>query len=113
MHVAFGRVRRKSRIFADSTDGRGFLGVGFTVGICQKARMGERPPSISPYFLLREQQKNRGLYVFENRFGCMLFNNFNIFKSFNCFKGAMRPRYIYVWRFKHVGLRDETCRFTG
>ena len=24
MHVAFGRVRRKSRIFADSTDFRGF-----------------------------------------------------------------------------------------
>ena len=36
MHVAFGRVRRKSRIVADYTDCADFIGFLFTVGFGQE-----------------------------------------------------------------------------
>ena len=59
-------------------------------------------------FLIVEQQKRDALFSKKKRFGCMLFNYFNIFKSFKCFKGAMRPRHTCVCGVKHDSLWDET-----
>ena len=71
-------------------------------GLCDWGRFYGRGPQFfnSLDFFIVKQQKTRGLYVFERRFGCMSFNYFNIFKSFKCFKGAMRPRHTYVCGFK-------------
>ena len=34
----------------------------------------------------------------------MLFNYFNVFKSFKCFKGVINPRHTYTPEFKGKGL---------
>ena len=40
MHVAFGRVRRKSRIFSDSADFLGLWGFGLLSLLVRRARLG-------------------------------------------------------------------------
>ena len=47
--------------------------------------------SIPCYFFIEKTTKIKDLYALKNPFGCMLFNNFNMFNTFKCFKGAMRP----------------------
>ena len=58
-------------------------------------------------FFIVEQQKSEDLLCKKKSSGCMLFNNFNIFNTFKCFKGATRPRHTYVCGFKGDSLQDE------
>ena len=69
---------------------------GFTVYATGVASMEEDRNSLILSIFYRWTTKTRDLYASEKPFGCMLFNYFNIFKSFKCFKGAMRPRHTYV-----------------
>ena len=68
--------------------------------------------NLSPVFsfFIGKQQKLEPFVPLKNWFGaCCL----TILIYFNMFKGAMRPRHTYVCGFKHVGLQEKTCRFTG